>query len=207
MRSWLEVGAWYLAAQERRVNIVNNEIRLFMDKVREMTGKGSDEIREMITTSGLTKHGEIRTYLLEKLPLGYGDANTLVHYLRKSDSASLAEGKTLEQLVDEIYDEKKATLRPIHDAVMDRLRDMGVFEILPKKGYLSLKRKRQFAMIGPKTNTRVEIGINSKTLTGGGRLIEQPKGSMCNFVVKVSDPGEVDEELMAWLKQAYDESR
>ena len=185
---------------------MNDEMQRFMDKIQGMTGKGLDEIREMVTDSGLVKHGEIRTYLLEKLPLGYGDANTLVHYVQKSDGASLAEGKTLELLVDEIYDEKKSALRPIHDAVMEGLRDMGEFEILPKKGYLSLKRKRQFAMIGPKTNTRVEIGINSKTLPGSDRLIEQPKGSMCNFVVKVSDLRDVDEELIAWLKQAYDES-
>jgi hypothetical protein len=59
-------------------------------------------------------------------------------------------------------------------------------------------------MIGPATNTRVEVGINHKTLGPHPRLIEQPPGSMCNFKVKVTQEEEVDDELIAWVKQAYD---
>lgn len=186
--------------------MVNDEMQRFAEKIEQMTGKGFAEVSAMLKTSGFTRHSDMRAYMMKVLSLGYGDANTLVHYVLKSDSASLAEGKTLEQLVREIYSDKKAALRPIHDAVMDYLHELGEFEILPKKGYLSLKRKRQFAMIGPKTNTRVEIGINSKTLAGSDRLTEQPKGSMCNFIVKVTEAGEVDEQLLYWLKQAYEES-
>ena len=75
---------------------------------------------------------------------------------------------------------------------------------MPKKGYVSLRRKKQFAMIGPKTNTRFEVGINAKDLKKNARLLEQPKGSMCNYVVNLTEAQEVDSELMAWIKSAYE---
>ena len=35
-------------------------------------------------------------------------------------------------------------------------------------------------------------------------MIEQRAGSMCNYIVKVTTVKEVDAELIAWIKQAYD---
>jgi hypothetical protein len=61
-------------------------------------------------------------------------------------------------------------------------------------------------MIGPATNTRVEVGINHKALVADDRLIEMPAGSMCNFKVKLTDPSEVDGDLISWIRQAYDSS-
>jgi hypothetical protein len=87
---------------------------------------------------------------------------------------------------------------------MAEIASFGAFEIAPKKGYLSLRRKKQFAMIGPATNTRVDVGLNMKGLDATARLIALPSGSMCNYNVKVIDAAEVDAELIAWVKRAYD---
>jgi len=73
-------------------------------------------------------------------------------------SAAEAGGKSLADVAAEIYAGPKAALRPIHDALMAGLKPFGEFEIAPKKGYVSLRRKKQFAMIGPGTNTPVEEG-------------------------------------------------
>ena len=107
-------------------------------------------------------------------------------------------------MLDEIYTGAKAGMRSIHDELMKQIVKFGEFEILPKKGYVSLRRKKQFAMIGPKTNTRFEVGINAKDFTKNTRLLEQPKGSMCNYIVNVSNAQEVDSELIAWIKSAYE---
>lgn len=95
-------------------------------------------------------------------------------------------------------------MRPIHEKLMKEITRFGDFEIAPKKGYVSLRRKKQFVMIGPKTNTRFEVGINAKDLKKNAHLLEQPKGSMCNYIVNLSDPKEVDAELVAWIKSAYE---
>jgi hypothetical protein len=61
-------------------------------------------------------------------------------------------------------------------------------------------------MIGPATNTRVEVGLNMKGAPAASRLIAQPPGGMCQYKVNVTDVKEVDEELIGWIKQAYESS-
>lgn len=178
-------------------------IRAQLDNIQKKTGKSLDELAGIVRKSGLTKHGEIREVLKRELGLGHGDANTLVHAVLQSDGQRLAEGKSGDQVLDEIYSGAKAHMRPIHEKLMKEIRKFGEFEIAPKKGYVSLRRKKQFVMIGPKTNTRFEVGINARDLKPGARLLEQPKGSMCNYIVNVTDVKEVDSELIAWIKSAF----
>ena len=175
-----------------------------LENIQKKTGKSLDELAAIVKKSGLTKHGEIRDMLKEKLGLGYGDANALVHAVLQSDGQRAAEGKAIEDVLDEIYTGAKAGMRSVHDELMKHIVKFGEFEILPKKGYVSLRRKRQFAMIGPKTNTRFEVGINAKDFKKNTRLLEQPKGSMCNYIVNVTNAQEVDSELIAWIKSAYE---
>ena len=176
--------------------------------IQAKTGKTLPELAEIIQKTGLTKHTEIRTMLMRDLGLGYGDANTLVHTVRKAEGESAVkdEGTAGDAVLDEIYSGVKANLRPIHNQLMAAIHTFGEFEISPKKGYVSLRRKKQFAMIGPATNTRVEVGVNSKNLVASERLQGQPAGSMCNFKVKLTDVSQVDEELIDWIKSAYDTS-
>ena len=106
--------------------------------------------------------------------------------------------------LDAIYSGAKAALRPIHDKVMSDVDQFGTFEIAPKKTYLSLRRKKQFAMIGPATNTRVEVGLNLKGVDGTGRLVLMPPGGMCSHVVKLTSVADANAELIAWIRAAYD---
>lgn len=177
-----------------------------LDNIQKKTGKSLSEIASIIHQSGLTKHGEIRDFLKNTLGIGHGDANALTHTILKSDGTRAAEGKSLQSVLDEIYTGPKAGFRPIHEALLKHISQFGNFEIVPKKGYVSLRRKKQFAMIGPKTNTRFEVGINAKDFPKNKRLIEQPKGSMCNYIVNLNDRNEVDDELIAWLKSAFEQA-
>jgi hypothetical protein len=183
---------------------LDKAIQTQLDNIQKKTGKSMDELAAIITKSGLTKHGEIRDYLKRELGLGHGDANTLVHVMLQSDGQRAAEGKSQDAVLDEIYSGPKAHMRPIHEKLMKEINKFGEFEVVPKKGYVSLRRKKQFVMIGPKTNTRFEVGINARDLTKNARLLEQPKGSMCNFIVNVTDAKEVDSEMVAWIKSAYE---
>ena len=172
--------------------------------IEKRTGKSLAALAAIVTKSGLTKHGEIRDMLKRDLGMGHGDANTLVHVVLKSDGASAAAGKGSDAVLDEIYAGPKAVLRPIHDKVMAGVETFGPFEIAPKKGYVSLRGKKQFAMVGPATKSQVEIGLNMKDVKPTARLVAVPPGGMCQYKVRVGDVREVDAELLGWLRRAYD---
>jgi hypothetical protein len=176
-----------------------------ISNIQKKTGKTLDELTAIIKSSGLTKHGEIRSMLMEKLGLTYGDAHNLALYVLKGDAQLVAKekGLSISQVLDEIYNGPKASLRPIHEKLMSAIEQFGEFEIAPKKGYVSLRRKRQFSMLGPGSNTRVELGINIKALEEDTRLIPQPAGGMCNYKVKLTDVSQVDETIIDWVRKAY----
>jgi len=183
---------------------LDQAVQTQINNIQKKTGKSFDELTAIVKNSGLTKHGQVRDMLKRELGLGHGDANALVHAVLQSDGTRAAGDKSEAEVLDEIYSGKKADLRPIHDALMDEIVKFGEFEALPKKGYVSLRRKKQFAMVGPKTNTRVEVGLNVKDLSPNERLLEQPKGSMCNYIVHVTDVNVVDEQLFDWIRKAYE---
>jgi hypothetical protein len=177
-----------------------------LKNIEAKTGKSLAELGEVIERSGLTKHSEIRDMLRNKYELGYGDANALAHFAKASDgqSAALASEASLDDLLAELYSGKKSDLRPLHAAVMGRIQEFGEFETVPKKGYFSLRRKKQFAMIGPGTKGRLEIGLNMKDIEGTDRLEAQKPGGMCQFKVFLTSLPEVDDEFVGWAKYAYD---
>lgn len=183
---------------------LNKAVETQLANIQKKTGKSLSELTDWIKATGLTKHGEIRDRLKTDLGLGHGDANTLTHVALQTDGASQAAGKSDDAVLDEIYVGPKADLRPIHEALMARINTLGEFEIAPKKGYVSLRRKRQFVMLGPATNTRFELGLNMKDVAGTERLVAQPAGGMCQFKVKFTDAAEVDDEVFAWIKAAYE---
>ena len=174
-----------------------------LNNIQSKTGKSLEQLAAVVGKSGLTRHGEIRALLQKELGLGYGDANALAHHVLRSAGAHLAEGKSVDEVVAGFYAGAKAGIGPIHERLMNEIGKLGEFEIAPKKGYLSLRRKKQFAMIGPATNSRVEVGLNARALKKNPGLLEQPKGSMCNYVVRVSDLAEIDADLLSWIQAAF----
>lgn len=174
--------------------------------IETRTGKSFGELKAIIVAIGLSRHGEIRDHLMATLGLGHGDANALTHYALGTDgeSKAAATGATEEDVLTEIYAGPKASLRPIHDRFVAAIAPFGTYEVAPKKGYVSLRRKKQFAMVGPAPKGTVEIGLNMKDMAATSRLVAQAPGGMCQYKVRLSSPDEVDEELVGWVRRAFD---
>jgi len=103
-----------------------------------------------------------------------------------------------------IYAGPKAALRPIHDKVMQDVAKFGDVEIAPQKTYVSLRRRKEFAMIGPASDTRVEVGLVLTGVPGTGRLEAMPPGCMCSHVVRMASVDDANAELVGWLRAAFD---
>lgn len=172
-----------------------------LKNIEARTGKTLAQLKSLVRGSGLSKHGEIVRMLKSDLGLGHGDANTVAHLAR---DAAQDQSPATEDPLDALYTGPKAALRPIHEALLVHLNDFGAYETAPKKKYVSYRRKKQFAMIGPATNTRVELGLNVKDLPDAPRLEQLPAGQMCTYRVRLTDAAQVDAEVVAWAKAAYD---
>jgi hypothetical protein len=174
-----------------------------LTNITKRTGKSLEELTAIVKGSGLTRHGEMVAMLKTTLGMGHGDANMLVHVVRAADGTGKAAPASADQALDALYTGPKAALRPIHDKLLKAMGKFGDFEEAPKKTYVSYRRRKQFAMIGPATNTRVEVGLNAKGLKATDRLLQLPAGQMCNYKVRLTDAGDVDAELLGWIKAAF----
>ena len=77
-------------------------------------------------------------------------------------------------------------------------------DLAPKKGYVSVRRKKQFAILQP-ASARLDVGIQLKGVVPNDRL--EASGSfnaMLSHRVRVTTLNQVDEQLIGWLKQAYE---
>ena len=168
------------------------------------TGKPLEAWLAITRKSGLEKHGEIVAMLKKDHGVTHGYANLIAHQTLGSDAVSAAAAGT--DLVGAQYAGAKAGLRPIYDLVADKARRLGSdVELSPKKGYVSLRRSKQFGLIQPSTATRVDLGLNLKGVPAKGRL--EASGSfnaMCTHRVRLEGVKDVDREVEGWLKKAYE---
>jgi len=172
-------------------------------RLPEKTGKSLAEWLEVIRASGQTKHGEIVKLLKDEHGVTHGYANQIALQALRPADAPAPGGNGL---VDAQYAGPKAGLRPVYDALVALVRRFGSdVEFAPKKGYVSLRRAKQFALIQPSTATRVDVGINLKGQAPTARL--EASGSfnaMVSHRVRVASVADVDAELAGWLRRAYD---
>jgi hypothetical protein len=172
--------------------------------IEAQTGKSLDELIQSGLATGITKHKELHTFFTNEYGLTYGNANVLAIFTR--DKMKGAAGEE-ENFVDAQYVGKEG-LRPIYDALIQAVAEFGDdVAIAPKRTYVSLRRKKQFALFQPSTASRLDVGINLKGVEPAGRLEKSGSfNSMCTHRVRLGSPADINDELIGWLRQAYDQA-
>lgn len=166
--------------------------------IEEATGRDLAWWIATIEASGYTAHGKRVAWLKSNYGVGHGNANLLARL-----TADAAEPRrTGQDLIEAQYAGKRAHLRPVFSAVLEVVQPFGDdVEVAPKKTAVSLRRRKQFAVVTPATNSRVDLGINLKGEPSTERL--EQSGGMCSHRVRLSDAAQVDAEVAGWLREAY----
>ncbi len=169
--------------------------------LKEKTGKSLEEWMTIVRKTQLQKHGEIMKFLKGEFGMTHGFANFVSLKARAADAGS----QSAEDLLQNQY-AKKENLKPIYEQLLKQITQLGKdIEIVPKKANVSIKRKKQFALIQPSTKTRIDLGLKLKGKPTTDRLESSgPFGSMCTHRVRLSQKEDIDPEVMAWLKEAYE---
>ncbi len=176
--------------------------KTMIENLHKNTGKTLEQWITIVKQKNFAKHGEIIKFLKDEHSFGHGFANLVAHKARGSDAGSVEDTSSL---IDKQY-KGKEHFKPLYDKLLSEIMKFGAdIEIAPKNAYVSLRRKKQFAILQPATKTRFEIGLNMKG--------QEPKGvlekiitanSMCSHKINLNSDNDVSKEVLQWIKTAYE---
>jgi len=183
----------------------NKAFQSYLDNIKAKTGKTPDDFRALAQKKGLTKPGtktgEVIAWLKSDFELGHGHAMAIAHVIASADKPK----GTTEDGVAAHFAGKKADWRKPYDALAAKVTKFGNdVEIAPGKTYISLVRGAKKFGIVQVTAERMDVGIKLKGVPPTDRL--EAAGSwnaMVTHRVRIGDAKQIDNDVLAWLKQAY----
>jgi predicted transport protein len=181
---------------------MDNAEQTMVENLKKNTGKSLDQWIEIVHQANLVKHGEIIKLLKEEHNFTHGFANLVAHKSRGSDTGS---AENQDDLVQDQY-KGKEHFKPLYDKLIAYISQFGPdIEIAPKKAYVSLRRKKQFAILQPATKTRFEININLKGQEPVGKLEAiAAANAMCTHKMNLISETDLNEEVLSWIRKAYE---
>jgi len=179
---------------------MDKALQTMINNMPEKTGKSLEEWKAILKQKNFSKHGEAMKFLKGEHAVTHGFANTIIHLSKDTNEDS-------SDLVTAQY-KGKESLKPIYEKLVSVVLDLGADVVkTPKKTSVSIIRKKQFALIKPATKTRIDLGLKLRNKPIGERLGNSgPFGTMCTHRVQITSVKEIDEELVHWLKEAYEEA-
>jgi len=183
------------------MSTVEEQIANQIANIEKATGRTLAGWLELIRASGLEKHGQIVSMLKDEHGLTHGNANTLA---LKAREAAAGGRQSDADLVDSQYSGKNAALKPFYQAVLAKVNAFGSdIELAPKKAYVSLRRHKQFALVGPAAG-ELEVCLVLPGAQTNPRL--KPTTGMGTHKVRIRDQSGLDDELVGWLREAYEDA-
>lgn len=182
------------------MSTIDERQKKMLTSIEEKTGQKSDAIIADIKAQNLEKHGQKINFVKEKYELSHGFANLLAHLSKADFSLGGSEYTVQAQYVG------KESLMAIYTAVEDFLGTLEDVEMLPKKAYVTIRSKKQFAIIQPTTKTRVDLGLK---FPKNYETDLEPAGSfntMMSHRIRLSDPKDFNKAAKQHLMQAYEMS-
>lgn len=177
---------------------MSDALQTMINNMPEKTGKSLQEWKKILKDNAFAKHSEGVNFLKKEHGVTHGFANTIVTLSKEDNNSD-------EDLVSNQY-KGKESLFPIYEKLLSIVKDFGNdVTVTPKKGSVSVIRKRQFALIKPATKTRIDLGLKLPEKPTTDRLGDSgPFGTMCTHRVQLTSVDDVDSEFISWMREAYD---
>jgi len=175
-------------------------IRNLLDRTGRSIGQWADLVGSK-APAGSRK--ERIAWLQREHALGHTQAAMIVDWVDRPEVFEEADPATLvESMV-----KGKEPIRPIFTRLTLEIEELGDdVKVEPRQTYVAFSRVRQFAVLQPSTATRLDVGLVLPDADETQRL--RPAGSFgsgrISHRVSLAHEDEVDAELIAWLRDAYE---
>jgi predicted transport protein len=181
----------------------------YLDTIKVKTGKTPDDFIALANEKGLlepgVKAGQIIAWLKEDFGLGHGHAMAIVNVFKQA--AGLHESAE-ERIAKQFTGTQAAWFKP-YDDLMEKLKRFGSdVKTAATDSYISLLcGTKKFGIVEVNVE-RMDIGIKLKGAEPTGRFkAADGWNAMVTHRVQVTEPNQIDSELLGWLKQAYDKAK
>jgi hypothetical protein len=175
----------------------------YLDTIKEKTGLTPVDFRNLAHEKGFdaegTKPQQIVDWLAADYGLGRGHAMAIVATLKPTRIVD--KGDPLELT----FSGAKAKWRVVYESLLTTVEGFGPVGTAPTNSYLSLLNGRaKFAIVAP-TAGRLDVGIKLKDAAPTDRFTAAGSwNSMVTHRVAITDASQLDDELVDWLRRAYE---
>lgn len=177
--------------------------------MKQKTGRSLEEWVQWVKQHGPATEKERRDWLKSKHGLGATAAQFITESsVGKGDDGD--PGKYLKSAainVEKMFSGPKAGLRPIYNALLISARKLGKdVKICPRQTIVPFFRHHVFAQIKPTTQTRIDLGLALKDMKVPRRLIDTggfARNDRITRRIEITSVAAIDEEVIRWLKTAY----
>src|SRR3954463_2807144 len=110
--------------------------------------------------------------------------------------------------VDSVFEGKDPILRTTFDYLLQQLEQFGAVNVAPKQTSIHLEKNSGFAGVHPrKSYFNIEFRTDYKIDAPRITRIQQLSARRFEHTVKVESQSDIDEQLLTWLKSAYELSK
>lgn len=174
----------------------------FIDNLKTQSGKSLPEWMKHVAASGITKRNDIIKWLKERAGFGHMNASLLA-------GIYLNNGKPVYGSTDDLLDNqfaKAADMRPLYEAfIAFAKKHFPNSSVLPKKTYVSILEKREFAAINIKPKElRLGFDLGDRAFDEhvGKSKLSGPMPRISHMLV-LTDKGQLNADLVELLKASY----
>jgi hypothetical protein len=180
-------------------------LQAYLDNIQTQTGKTPKDFLELAEKKGYLKQGvktgEIVSWLKNDFGLGHGHAMAIVLTMQNATRPHVSKDERLAKL----FAGNKARWQKPYDDLLLKIKQFGAdISVVPTNSYISLLRANKKFGIVQVNADHFDVGIKLKGEQTNGRLAAAGDWNrMVTHRVRISDPKQIDRELLAWLKKAY----